>query len=116
DHYMDKELARYVRPRNPFKHKTMKVWDEILSQHLIKTPEEISSLISDIEHQIDGIPVLIKQYLKLGGKILSFNVDPDFNYCLDGLICVNLPSTDKNILKWYMSPEGYDSYIKFHQS
>ncbi|BFN37173.1 lysophospholipid acyltransferase family protein [Fidelibacter multiformis] len=116
DHYMDKELARYVRPRNPFKHKSMKVWDKIPSQHLIKTPEELSSLISDIEHQIDGIPVLIKQYLKLGGKILSFNVDPDFNYCLDGLIYVNLPSTDRDILKWYMSPEGYESYIKFHQS
>jgi hypothetical protein len=113
---MDKELARYVRPRNPFKHKSVKVWDTIPSQHLVKTPEEISSLISDIEHQTDGIPVLIKQYLKLGGKILSFNVDPDFNYCLDGLIYVNLPSTDRDILKWYMSPEGYESYIKFHQS
>lgn len=114
EHYYDKELSRLVKPRNPFKHKTIKVWDQLPSNKIIRTPDEISSLISDIEHQIDGIPVLIKQYLKLGGKILSFNVDPDFNYSLDGLIVVNLTQTDESVLKWYMTPEGYEIYKQFH--
>lgn len=114
EHYYDKELSKLVKPRNPFKHKTVKVWDQLPSNKIIHTPDELSSLISDIEHQIDGIPVLIKQYLKLGGKILSFNVDPDFNYSLDGLIVVNLTQTDESVLKWYMSPEGYEIYKKFH--
>jgi putative hemolysin len=115
NHYYDKELSRLVKPRKPFKHKSLRMWDQLPSQHLIKTPDEVSSLISDIEHKIDGIPVMIKQYLKLGGKILSFNVDPDFNYSLDGLIFVNLPETDEETLKWYMSPDGYESYIRHHR-
>jgi len=32
------------------------------------------------------IPPLVKRYFKNGAKIVCFNVDPDFNYSLDGLI------------------------------
>ena len=35
------------------------------------------------------MPTLLKKYLKLGARILAFNVDPDFNYCVDGLIMVD---------------------------
>ncbi len=36
------------------------------------------------------LPSLLKKYLKLGAKIIEFNVDPDFNYCVDGLIMLTL--------------------------
>jgi hypothetical protein len=39
--------------------------------------------------------VLLKKYLEVNARIIGFNVDPDFNNCLDGLIMLdvyNLPA------------------------
>ncbi|HOY72271.1 MAG TPA: hypothetical protein PLX53_03980, partial [Tenuifilaceae bacterium] len=36
------------------------------------------------------MPVLLKKYLKLNGRILGFNVDPKFNNALDGLLILDL--------------------------
>jgi hypothetical protein len=57
------------------------------------------------------MPVLLKQYLKLGGKILGFNVDPDFGNCLDGLILVDLLQTDPKTLGRFMGREGMADFM-----
>ena len=36
------------------------------------------------------MPVLLKKYIKLNGKIIGFNVDPKFNDALDGLLILDL--------------------------
>ena len=36
------------------------------------------------------MPVLLKKYIKLNGKIIGFNVDPKFNNALDGLLILDL--------------------------
>ena len=36
------------------------------------------------------LPPLLKKYIKMGSKIIDYNVDPDFNYCVDGLIMLAL--------------------------
>ena len=36
------------------------------------------------------MPVLLKKYLKLNGKIIEFNIDPKFNNALDGLLVLDL--------------------------
>ena len=37
-----------------------------------------------------NMPVLLKKYLKLNGRIVSFNIDPKFNNALDGLLVLDL--------------------------
>ena len=32
----------------------------------------------------------MKKYLHMNGKVIGFNIDPDFNECLDGLMMVNI--------------------------
>jgi hypothetical protein len=61
--------------------------------------EDLSALVSDVEQQPIGIPVLLRQYLKLGGKLLGFNIDPKFANALDGLILVDLTKTEPKMLK-----------------
>jgi len=57
----------------------------------------------------------MRQYLKLGGKILAFNVDRDFSDALDGLIVVDLLETDPKQLERYMGKEGLAAFLGFHQ-
>ena len=52
---------------------------------------ELSALIADLEHDGKGVPILSKQYLKTGGRLLRFNVDRKFSDAIDALIMVNLP-------------------------
>jgi len=37
----------------------------------------------------------VKKYLKINSKIIKFNVDPDFNYCVDGLVLLDLTQISK---------------------
>ena len=99
------ELARLVKPRSPFKLKSVKVAGKV------NTIEEVADLIAEIESDNKGIPILLRQYLKLGGQILEFNVDDQFNNALDGLIMLDLLQTDPKTLAKYM---GRDEVAQFH--
>ena len=63
--------------------------------------EDLSNVVSDLEPSRAGIPVVLRQYLKLGGKLLGFNVDPEFSNALDGLILVDLTKTEPRLLERY---------------
>ena len=104
------DLARLVAARNPFR-----VIPSMRTHELVSTAvwdiEELSALIADIEIDRKGVPILLKQYLKLGGELVAFNVDRNFSNALDGLIVVDLHKTDPRVLQRYMGPEGATSYL-----
>jgi tryptophan synthase alpha subunit len=78
--------------------------------------EELSALVADIETDQKGVPILLKQYLKLGGRLVSFNVDPAFSNALDGLIVVDLLKTERRLLERYLGKEGTIEFLSFHES
>jgi hypothetical protein len=47
--------------------------------------------------------------------LLAFNIDPSFGNVLDGLIMVDLSATDPKILKRYIEPDGYSSFMSYHR-
>jgi hypothetical protein len=47
--------------------------------------------------------------------VLSFNVDPDFNDCLDGLVLVDLRRTLVRTLEKYMGHEGARRFLAYHR-
>jgi putative hemolysin len=77
--------------------------------------EDLSSIISDIEPSQPGIPVLLRQYLKLGGKLLAFKVDPNFSNVLDGLILVNLTETEPRLLERYLGKAEADAFLEYQK-
>jgi hypothetical protein len=67
----------------------------------------VSILISAIENDGKGVPILLRQYLKLNAQVVGFNVDPKFFSVVDGLLIVDLDKTEPRILKRYMGEDGY---------
>ncbi|HMG36418.1 MAG TPA: GNAT family N-acyltransferase [Blastocatellia bacterium] len=61
--------------------------------------EELSDVVSDLEADGKGLPVLLRQYLRLNAEVLSFNRDPHFGDSLDGLIVVRLSRVDPRTLE-----------------
>jgi putative hemolysin len=76
--------------------------------------DEINSAIRDIENDHKGIPVLLKHYLKLGGRLIAFNEDKNFSEALDGLIVVDLLQTDRRSLMRYMGTAGATAFVNYH--
>ena len=68
----------------------------------------------DIETNNKGIPILLKQYLKMGGKVLGFNRDPSFGNVLDTLILVDLTMTPLNFLERYMGKPATATFLHYH--
>lgn len=73
----------------------------------------LSRRIAALEPDKKGLPVLVREYLKLGGQFLAFSVDPDFGNAMDGLVGVNLDQTEPKLLSLYM---GAESYQRFRRS
>src|SRR5262249_54316819 len=106
-------LARWVRPRAPFRQNPLRRLPHELADATDSGLEELSTIIADVESGQRGLPILLKQYLRLGGKLVAFNVDRKFANALDGLIGVDLTRTDTRILERYMGKGGARSFLDY---
>ncbi|MCF8244064.1 MAG: GNAT family N-acetyltransferase [Saprospiraceae bacterium] len=88
--FFNHELALFLKPRKPFKVKVDKVDIEMLAENLGDQLQALDNLIEDIEPEHFRLPVLVRQYLKLNARFISFNVDPNFSDVLDGFIILDL--------------------------
>ncbi|HTT07299.1 MAG TPA: GNAT family N-acyltransferase [Gammaproteobacteria bacterium] len=114
-HY-ERELSRWVRPRRPFKPLRMGPWREAIISPGLDDLDVIADMVRGIETDGKEPPILLRQYLKLGGQLLGFNVDPEFGNTLDGLILVDLRRTDARLLERYMGQRGARDFLAFHRS
>ena len=73
-------------------------------------------MVAEIEPDNKGIPILLKHYLKMGGKILGFNRDPDFNNALDVFIVVDLLNSPRKLMELYFGKEGAEAFYSYHQA
>ena len=113
-HNYESRLAKLVRANQPFR----RPHDlRLLSAELkgLADLESLSALVSDIEPDGKGVPILLRQYLKLGGRLLGFNVDPAFSNSIDCLIMVDLLKTDPRVLNKYMGRENAETYLQYHR-
>ncbi len=67
--------------------------------------------VDELDDAVGGIPVLLRQYLKLGGKLVGFNVDDAFAGVLDGMIVVDLRKTERKLLDRYFTCEGAEKIL-----
>jgi putative hemolysin len=113
-HYLN-SLSGMVKARIPFRPTGERNFVEETVELVGDNLDELSTIISDIESNGAGIPVLLKHYLKLGGRMLGFNVDPSFSHVVDGLILVDLTQTDTMILERFVGQDQAAAYLAYHQ-
>ena len=108
------ELAQYIRPKHPFHLQPQQDQELRLTLAGTQAVADLSALLADVDPQQQGMPVLLRHYLKLGGKVLGFNRDPLFHNALDGLILVDLLQTPAMVLQRYMGKEGWGEFAYYH--
>jgi putative hemolysin len=107
------ELAGLIEPRRPFRPNPLRRWDCRSMCHALRDLDELSQPIADVEADGKGLPILLRQYAKIGGKLVGFNVDRKFSNVLDGLVVVDLRQTEPAVLDRYM---GLEAAVKFRQA
>lgn len=116
EHTLDPDLSGKVKAKKPPRSRYIGRLDRHSFSESVRDIEDVSALISEIEREEKGVPILLRQYLKLNATMLSFNVDPEFNDCIDGLVLVDLVKTNEKTIRRYMGEEGAESFYAFHES
>lgn len=112
---LDPNLSRQVRAKKPPRSRSFGGLDRGSFFRTVRDIEDVSALVSEIEQEDRGVPVLLRHYLKLNATMLSFNIDPGFNHCVDGLVLVDLTKTSPKTLRRYMGNDGLDRFHAFHE-
>jgi len=109
-HYgVDEKIQRTVKARKPLSNPDTP-WTMEQMKNLSGIPI-LNKLVGRIDAD-KSIPILIRHYLALNGRFVSFTVNEGFNRSLDGLIIVDLRDTDDKYLKRYMGEEGLVQFKK----
>lgn len=110
------DLSGLVRAKNPPRQMSLDHATVDLLRECAYDFEHMSGLVSELEEDGKAVPVLLKHYLKLNGRLIGFNVDPSFGGCLDGLIVVDLTRTDRRLLDAYLGEAGAAAFLSHHDA
>ena len=111
----DTHLAKWVSARLPPKPVRFVEWQHPDYADFRKRESDFAIALAEVEDDRHEMPTLIRQYLKLGGKMVAFNIDPDFGTAIDGLIVVDLLTAPARDIARYMGKALYQRYQAAHQ-
>jgi hypothetical protein len=72
---------------------------------------ELDELITTLEGS-RGVPVLLRQYLRLNATLLGFNVDPAFGDALDALMMVDIGKLPAATLRRYLGMHDAACFLR----
>lgn len=97
-HYYDSAVAQYVHPKHEFKVKLRDRDKNLFFDEVESDLNKLDKVIDDLEPEM-RMPVLIKKYIKQNAKVISFNVDPNFNDAIDGLMYIRISDLPESTIK-----------------
>ncbi len=108
-HEMQEEYAPHVSALYPPRQERLLPSEEAMLKTTITDMKQLTKLISDMEGKDVAVPILLKHYMRLAGKMLSFGIDESFGNTLDCLVLVDLEKTPARILRRYQGLTNTDS-------
>lgn len=111
-HRIDDKHATAVTPMTPFVSNFNKVDRDVLLARNMESVEKFDKFMFRLSNGSYRMPTLFKKYLKLNSKLLCFNVDPDFNDTLDGLLFLTFKDfPEDEIMAFYKDGEDEEKQI-----
>ena len=98
--FYHEKYARFIKNRNsqklPFPERIDK---KAFIQYVQSDFSKLDQFISDFDPSY-STPVLVKQYISLlKTQVLGFNIDPDFNNCLDALMIMDIKNAPRAFME-----------------
>ncbi|MEO5907303.1 MAG: GNAT family N-acyltransferase [Saprospiraceae bacterium] len=94
-YFLHPTFAKWFQPRTPF--------DPLLSLSNTENGEtmdlpSLENIIDQIRPEHIQYPTLMKQYIRQNARFLGFNLDPNFNDALDGLMILDIADVPANTI------------------
>ena len=96
--HTNEEMSQLFHPKTPFVPNFNKCDIEVLMEKNMETVDKFDRYLMKLSNGDYRMPTLFKKYLKINSKFLCFNVDPDFNDTLDGLLLLKFADYPKEEL------------------
>ncbi|MGQ8366152.1 lysophospholipid acyltransferase family protein [Glaciecola sp. 1036] len=112
----DKEQG--VKARTPFSfelHSEISAYLRKMNMTQTSTQEKsklLSCFLKSIELDGKDVPILVKQYQKMGAEFHELGIDKSFNHTPGLLLSVNLAQAPTKLLKLYLG-ENYQAYVDY---
>lgn len=113
-HHYDPILGAFVKPHSPLQPSGPMADLRRELRHIGDIAGLSPLLPVDDEASRRDVPVLLRQYLKLGGRVIGFNVDAEFGDCIDCLTVVDLRRTPDAVLSKYMADDTLRGFRRRH--
>ena len=85
-----------VTPRTPFRYDFLRVDPALLLKGKTGNVDILDKYIQRLSDGRYRIPTLLKKYVKLNAAILAYNVDREFNYCVDGMVFLDIDKVPRS--------------------
>ncbi len=102
ERHSSKAYRGAASPQTPFKPDFLRVDKDALLGHRMDSIEKFDRALLQLSDREFRLPPLVRKYLKNNAELLCFNVDPDFNYSLDGLILMRIKGFSRQELDLMM--------------
>lgn len=102
-------------PTTPFEPDFLHINPKDLLRKKMDNLEKFDKFLMRLSGGRYRMPTLVKKYIKINARIICFNVDPLFNYSLDGLILFNLSEYPKfealSLIRDVESPAEKEAFL-----
>ena len=103
-----------VNANTPFDNKIHPEFTDFINNRTLNI-EQVSTLVMGIETDKKDLPILLKQYHKLGAQFHCMGIDSNFNHTPGLLLSVHLPSAPEKLLKLYLGDKK-DNYVNYPEA
>lgn len=113
--HTDDEMTKLFRPKTPFLPDFNKCDVNVLMEKHMESVDKFDRYLMKLSNGDYRMPTLFKKYLKINAKFLCFNVDPDFNDTLDGLLLLKFtdyPKEELDMMLKDIPEEKHPAYYK----
>ncbi|UCG28296.1 MAG: GNAT family N-acetyltransferase, partial [Bacteroidales bacterium] len=97
--HLESRLSKLVRPKHKFNPKLKELDLSVILGLINNNIAELDRYVKETDPLNKPIPVLFKKYIKHNAKVIRFNLDPEFNNCLDGLMILDLHEFPTDVIK-----------------
>jgi putative hemolysin len=112
--YGDEALRSIVRAKNPYHPVELDPVSRDDLTELVSEVDDLSTLIAGLEKDGKGVPILIKQYIRMNARLIEFGVWENHSNAVVALLLADLATADPRFLKRYMGDKGYQNFMTHH--
>ncbi len=100
-HFYHPHFGQWFTPKTPF-HPIISLAEKREMEEIHSTTFDLDEVLDQLQPEHIQFPILMKQYIRQNARFLGFNLDPNFNNALDGLMILDIadvPDTTIELLQ-----------------